>query len=62
MSDSRRGFGLYIGFIDHFTIRLGISGNYSAIAKLHNSQITTANAKSFPACRVFTIRSLVTAL
>jgi hypothetical protein len=35
--------------------------NYSAIANLHSLQITTAHAKSSPACCVFTSRSLVTA-
>jgi hypothetical protein len=35
--------------------------NYSAIADLHNLQITTAHAKSLPFCSVFTSRSLVTA-
>jgi hypothetical protein len=37
---------------------LWITNNYSATANLHNSQITTAPAKSFPACCVFTSRSL----
>jgi hypothetical protein len=35
MSDSRRGFGLDIGFIDHFNTQLVIILNYSAIADLH---------------------------
>jgi hypothetical protein len=34
--------------------------NYSAIANLHNSQITTAPAKPFPACCLFTSLSLAT--
>jgi hypothetical protein len=42
------------GFIDHLQ-------HTSATANLHNSQITTAPAKPFPAC-VFTSRSLATAL
>jgi hypothetical protein len=41
--------------------RLGTASNYSAIADLHNSQITTALAKSFLSCCVFTSRSLATA-
>jgi hypothetical protein len=62
MSDSRRGFGLDIGFIDHFNTQLGTTSNYSAIANLHTLQITRTDAKSLPACCVFTSRSLVTAL
>jgi hypothetical protein len=50
-SDYRRGFRLDIGFIDHFYTLLWITSNYSATANLHNSQITTAPAKPFPACR-----------
>jgi hypothetical protein len=61
MSDSRRGFGLDIKFIDHSYTRLGTTSNCSVIAKLHNLQITTAHAKSFASCRVFTSCSLVTA-
>jgi hypothetical protein len=41
--------------------RLGTASSYSATAYLHNSQITTAPAKPFPACCVFTSRSLATA-
>jgi hypothetical protein len=40
--------------------RLGTTSNYSAIAHLHNSHITTAPAKPFPACSAFTSRSLAT--
>jgi hypothetical protein len=50
-----------IGFIDQLYITLGTTSNYIAIANLHNSQITTAPAKFFPACCVFIIRSLATA-
>jgi hypothetical protein len=39
MSDSRRGFGLGIGFIDHFNTQLVIT-LYSAIANSHTLQIT----------------------
>jgi hypothetical protein len=35
--------------------------NYSAISNLHNSQIITAHARSYPACCVFNSRSLATA-
>jgi hypothetical protein len=41
------GFGLEIGFIDHFNTRLMTTTNYSAIADLHTLQITTAHAKTF---------------
>jgi hypothetical protein len=41
--------------------RLGTTSNYSATANLHNSQITTAPAKTFPACCVFTGRFLTPA-
>jgi hypothetical protein len=46
-SDYRRGFGLEIGFIDHFDTRLMTALNYSAITDLHTLQIITAHAKSF---------------
>jgi hypothetical protein len=49
------------GFIDHLYTPLGTTSNYSATANLHNSQITTAPAKSFAAYCVFTSRSLATA-
>jgi hypothetical protein len=42
MGDQRRRFGLGIGFIDHLYTQLGTTSNYSAIANLHTSQITTA--------------------
>jgi hypothetical protein len=61
MSDSRRGFGLDIGFIGRFNTPLAITLNYSAIVNFQTLQITTAHAKSFPACSVFTRRFLVTA-
>jgi hypothetical protein len=48
------------GFIDRLHTRLGTTGNYSATANLHNSQITTAPAKPFPAFYVFISRSLAT--
>jgi hypothetical protein len=52
---------MYIGLLDHFTTRLETASNYSAIANLHNSEITTAPVKPFPACFVYTSCSLVTA-
>jgi hypothetical protein len=55
------GFGLNIVFIDHLCTRLGTPNNFSAISNFHNSQITIASAKSFPACCVVTSRFLVTA-
>jgi hypothetical protein len=57
--ESRQGFGLDIGFDDHFNKQLVIILNYSAIADLHTSQI--ARPTPFPARSVFTNRSLVTA-
>jgi hypothetical protein len=45
-------------FIGHLYTQLVSTNNYRAIASLHNSQITTAPAKPFPACCVFTRRSL----
>jgi hypothetical protein len=38
MSDSRRGFGLDIGFVDHFHTQLVTTLNYSAT--FHTLQIT----------------------
>jgi hypothetical protein len=35
MSDYRRGFGLNIGFIEHFNTQLLITLNYGAIANFH---------------------------
>jgi hypothetical protein len=61
MSDSQRGFGSEIGFIDHVNTQLVIKVNYSAIANFHTLQIATAHAKHFPGCSVFTNCSLVTA-
>jgi hypothetical protein len=45
-----------------YTHDSGTTNNYSAIANLHNSQITTSPTDPFPACCVFTSRSLATAL
>jgi hypothetical protein len=56
--------GVWIGesdLVTTYTTWLVTTSNYSATADLHNSQITTASAKPFPACCVFTIRSLATA-
>jgi hypothetical protein len=46
-------------FTDH--TRLGTTNNYRTAVNLNNSQITTAPAKHFPACYVFSSRSLATA-
>jgi hypothetical protein len=59
--DPWRGFRLAFGFIDHLYTRLGTTSNYSTTANLHNSQITTAPAKPFPAFCVFSNHYLVTA-
>jgi hypothetical protein len=45
MSDSRRGFGLDIGFTDH--LQVVTTNNYSTIANFHTLQVTAAHAKSF---------------
>jgi hypothetical protein len=39
------GFGLEIGFIDHFNTRPMTTLNYSAIANLHTLQTPAAHAK-----------------
>jgi hypothetical protein len=59
--DYRRGFGLVNGFIDYLYTRLGTTSNYSATANLHNSQITRAPVRPFPAWSVFTSLSVATA-
>jgi hypothetical protein len=61
-SGYRPGFGLDIGFIDHFNIQLVITFNYSAIADFHTLEFTRAYAKSSPARSVFTSSCLVEAL
>jgi hypothetical protein len=60
LSNSRRSFGLAIGFIDHFTIWLVTTLNYSAIANFQSLQITTAHTKSFQSA--FTSRFPITDL
>jgi hypothetical protein len=52
------GFELVNGFTNQSYTRFVITSNYRVTANIHNSQITTAPAKSFPACCVFTSRSL----
>jgi hypothetical protein len=47
MRDSRRGFRLEIGFIDHFNTQLVTTLYYNAFADYHPLKITTAHAKSF---------------
>jgi hypothetical protein len=39
VSDSRRGFVLEVGFIDHFHTKLVTTSNYIAIANFRTSQI-----------------------
>jgi hypothetical protein len=58
LSEYRRGFGMDIGFIDHFNTQLVITFNYSTIANFHTLENHT---KSFPARSVFTNSCLVTA-
>jgi hypothetical protein len=62
MSDYGRGFGLEIGFIDHFNKRIVATFIFSAIANLNTLHITRAHAKSFRALSVFISSCLVTAL
>jgi ethanolamine utilization microcompartment shell protein EutS len=50
MSDSWWGFGLDIGFIDHFNIQLVITLNYSAITELHTLQVTVTHTLVFSVC------------
>jgi hypothetical protein len=61
MSDSRRGFGLDIGFIDHFNIQLVTPLHYSAIANFHTLNKSLAHTLSFPARSVCISSCLVTA-
>jgi hypothetical protein len=61
MSDSRRGFGLDIGFLDHYNTRLVITLNYSAIANFQTLQNTRSHVMSLPVSSIFTRRFLVTA-
>jgi hypothetical protein len=60
MCESRRGFGLDIGFTDHLYTQLQNTNNYSATANLQNSQITIETAKPFPVYFVLTSRVLAT--
>jgi ethanolamine utilization microcompartment shell protein EutS len=50
MSDYRRGFGLHIGFIDHFNTQLVITFNYSAIADPHTLKVTRTYKLEFSVC------------
>jgi hypothetical protein len=59
--DYLRDFELDVGFIDHLYTRLRTTSNYMVTANLPNSQSTIAPAKHYPACYVFTNRSLATA-
>jgi hypothetical protein len=47
VNDCRWGFGLEIGFIDHFHSRLVTTLNYNAITEFRTLQITAAHTKSF---------------
>jgi hypothetical protein len=47
-----------MGLLTNYYTRLGSTINHSATTDVHNSQITTAIAKYFPAC-FFASRSLV---
>jgi hypothetical protein len=60
--DYRRGLDWWIDLLTTCThdSEIHCTCNYSATANLHNSQITTAPAKSSPYCYVFTRLSLAT--
>jgi hypothetical protein len=60
MCDCRRGLEWLLHLLTTYT-RFICTSNYSAAINFYNSQTTTATAKSFPACCVFTSRFLVTA-
>jgi hypothetical protein len=49
-----------IWFIYHLYTRLISTSNDRTTANFHSSQITTASSKTFPACCIFTRRSLAT--
>jgi hypothetical protein len=50
MSNSRRGFGSEIGFIDHLYKQPVTTKNYSAIANLHTLQFTVTYTLMFSVC------------
>jgi ethanolamine utilization microcompartment shell protein EutS len=52
MCDSRRGFALEVGFIDHFSTQLVTTLNYSAIADLHTLQFTVTYTLVFSLCYI----------
>jgi hypothetical protein len=58
---TRLGMDWWMDLLTTYTHPLRTTSNYSAIANLHNSQITTATAEPYPACCVFTSCSLATA-
>jgi hypothetical protein len=58
MSNYTCSFRFETGFIDHVNTRLATTFNYSAIANLHNLQITTAHATSFQSTVVSTSHCL----
>jgi hypothetical protein len=55
-----KGFGLDIGFIDHFNTPLITTLNYSAIDNFDMLQFTRAHATNFPTRIIFTSSCLVT--
>jgi hypothetical protein len=58
MSDSRRGFGLEIEFIDH--LRIVTINNYDSLTELHTPNITVRVTTAHIKPSVFTRRFLVT--
>jgi hypothetical protein len=49
-SDCLRGFGLNIGFIDHFNTKQVFTLKYSVIVNFHILQITIAHRLLFSVC------------
>jgi hypothetical protein len=60
-SNYRLGFGLNIGYIDHFSTQLVITLNYSTISYFHTLQVSRAHTISLATCSVFTSSCMVTA-
>jgi hypothetical protein len=60
LNDSRRGFGLEIGFTDH--LQVVTTNNYNTIANLHtpNITVTTAHIKSFQSSLIFSWQRILT--
>jgi hypothetical protein len=60
-SDYRQGSDWWTDLLTRLHTSLGTTSKYSAVADLYTLQITTTPAKLFPACCVFSSRSIATA-